>query len=270
MGWFRVIVLAGLMSGFGAAAAGAAEKGVHLFALGDWGLNSPDRQTTADAMAKWTESGRPDAVLLMGDNFYVSLKGVDDPQILAFFEKTYDPVKLDMPFYAVLGNHDYKTGDDSIELAYAAKGNTRFKMPAHWYRLDLPAVKPLVTVLMLDSDQPLMSKEMWAAEMKWMGEELAKPHAPWLVCAAHHDMFGNGNHGDNGVLQTTWGPLFKQYNVDFYLCGHEHTLQHLEIGGVSTSFVVAGGGGAVQTDVEGSARSVLHCIAGICFDPFHR
>jgi hypothetical protein len=39
--------------------------------------------------------------------------------------------------------------------------------------------------------------------------------------------------------------LFEKYKVDFYIiCGHEHTLQHLEMPQMSTSLVVAGGGGA--------------------------
>jgi len=132
-------------------------------------------------------------------------------------------------------------------MDYAKRPGTRLKIPSKWYRLDLPVEKPLVTVLMLDSDAPpapLMDESEWKAELQWLTEELAKPHAKWLVCAAHHDMFGNGSHGDNGVLQTTWGPLFKKAGVDLYVCGHEHTLQHLQIPGWSTSFVVAGGGGA--------------------------
>src|ERR1700728_4550334 len=89
---------------------GHARADVHLFSVGDWGIDSPDRQAVADAMAArvTTDGAAPDAVLLLGDNFYVKLTGIDDPQIQSFFEKTYDPLKLGMPFFVVLGNHDYK------------------------------------------------------------------------------------------------------------------------------------------------------------------
>jgi hypothetical protein len=218
---------------------------LELFAVGDWGIDSPDRQTVADAMAKTVgPDHHPAAVLLLGDNYYVDLTDVNDPRIQSFFEKTYDPVKLNVPFYAVLGNHDYKGDNAAIELAYAAQGHTRFTMPSRWYRLDLPAAHPAVTILMLDSDKDTMAPSSWEAQTAWLATELAKPHAPWLMCCAHHNMFGNGSHGDNGVLQTTWGPLFLKYRVAIYLCGHEHTLQHLEIPNWSTSFVIAGGGGA--------------------------
>jgi tartrate-resistant acid phosphatase type 5 len=269
----RAVVALGLLCTLAVPAVAADHTGVNLFTVGDWGIDSPDRQAVADAMAKRASvpGNTPDAVLLLGDNFYVKLADVKDHQITDFFEKTYDPVKLNVNFFAVLGNHDYKEKDDAIELAYSAQGNTRFKLPARWYRLEMPAEKPLVTVLMLDSDQPLMSADQWTAELAWLETELAKPHAPWLICCAHHDMFGNGSHGDNGVLMTTWGPLFKKYHVDFYICGHEHTLQHLEVDGWPISFVIAGGGGAKRKgmlrDVRGPFSKASLGFASFHFEP---
>jgi tartrate-resistant acid phosphatase type 5 len=244
---------------------------LRLFALGDWGLNSPHRQAVGNAMAERATTVKPDAALLLGDNFYVKLTGIDDPQIQSFFERTYDKKKLDIPFYAIFGNHDYREHNDGIELAYAARGDTRMKIPSRWYRLDLPQDKPIATIFMLDSDQPVLAAGQWDEQLKWLAAELAKPHAPWLICAAHHDIFGNGNHGDNGVLMTSWGPLFKQYHVDFYLCGHEHTLQHLEIDGWPMSFVIAGGGGAgtkpMLRDNRGPFSRAVTGFADLAFTP---
>jgi hypothetical protein len=248
---------------------------LRLLTLGDWGIDSPARKQVGEAMAKFAaEPGqRPDAVLLLGDNFYVKLSGVADGQIQSFFEQTYDPARLNVPFYAVMGNHDYSNDDVKIEMEYTRSRDTRLKIPSRWYRLDLPVEKPLVTVLMLDSDAPpnLMTQQDWAAENRWLGEELSKPHAPWLICCAHHDVFGNGNHGDNGVLMTTWGPLFMHAHIDFYVCGHEHTLQHLEIPKWPISFVVAGGGGAgnkpMLRDNRGPFSRSTHGFASFRFTP---
>jgi tartrate-resistant acid phosphatase type 5 len=248
---------------------------LHLLTLGDWGIDSPERAEVGAEMGKFASKNgnHPAAVLLLGDNFYVKLSGVDDPRIQTFFEKTYDDKNLNIPFYAVMGNHDYSTGDMPVEMEYASSKNTRLKIPSRWYRLDLPAEKPVATILMLDSCAPptLMKQEDWDEEMAWLKSELAKPHAPWLVCCAHHDIFGNGSHGDNGVLMTTWGPLFKQAKVDFYVCGHEHTLQHLELPGWPISFVVAGGGGAktkpMLKDQRGPFSSSTYGFASFRFTP---
>ena len=246
---------------------------VRVFAVGDWGIDSPARVEVGRAMAdRAREPGhKPDAALLLGDNFYVKLKDTRDARIRTFFEETYDESALPMPFYAVLGNHDYATHDDGIELAYAAAGGTRFTMPSRWYRLDLPAgaTRPLVTVLMLDSDHDTMGADRWAAELAWLKAEAAKPHGKWLVAAAHHGLFGNGSHGDNGVLQKEWGPTLRAAGVAFYVNGHEHTLQHLELPGWPVSFVVAGGGGAgnkpMLKDNRGPFSASTHGFAELSF-----
>jgi 3',5'-cyclic AMP phosphodiesterase CpdA len=65
-----------------------------------------------------------------------------------------------------------------------------------------------VSVLMLDSNRDSLGKdEGWRKETTWLQEELSKPQAEktWRIAVAHHPLFSNGQHGDNGVLQTTWG-----------------------------------------------------------------
>ena len=57
-------------------------------------------------------------------------------------------------------------------------------------------------ILMLDSNKQVSSAEDWAAQLKWMDEQLASaPAGAWKICCAHHTLFSNGAHGDNGVLQ---------------------------------------------------------------------
>src|SRR5205823_2428284 len=165
----------------------------------------------------------------------VPIANIFDPKWRSMFEDLYDKSVFDFPFYPALGNHDYRTNNYLIELAYSKSNpDSRWKFPGRWYRVDLPADRgdmgenPLVTVIMLDSDQPLLGDVEWDRELKWLTTELAKPRtARWLVCVAHHPLFSNGDHGDNGVLQRTWGKLFDQAKVDFYLCGHDHDIQHL-------------------------------------------
>jgi tartrate-resistant acid phosphatase type 5 len=46
------------------------------------------------------------------------------------------------------------------------------------------------------------------------------------------------------MLIAQWDSLLRRHNVDLYLSGHDHDLQHLEFKGHPTSFVISGGGGA--------------------------
>ncbi|MDB5171334.1 MAG: Acid phosphatase [Phycisphaerales bacterium] len=220
---------------------------VNVVAFGDWGFGTADQRAVANAIASYAgDHPRFDAALLLGDNFRVPLEDADDPNFQTVFEKMYNPKRLNFPFYACLGNHDYEKDRFHAELDYARlHPESRWKIPSRWYRIDLPSARdPLVTVLMLDSNKPQMTGADWDAQIDWMKQELGRPRAKWTVCCAHHTLFSNGAHGDNGVLQSQWGTIFKDHKVDFYLCGHDHTLQHLQVEGWPTSFVVSGGGGA--------------------------
>ena len=255
------------------AATDAVSPQVDLLAVGDWEYRDGNKPTTARAMADYAAArNHPfQAVLLLGDNFHVHLKEGKEPQLETIFEATYDAKRLNFPFYAILGNHDCESNNTRIEMAYAKEqGDSRWRMPARWYRVDLPARIPLVTILALDSNKSDMSSKQWQAEKQWVEAELAKPRAPWTVCAAHHPLFSNGSHGDSRRMQNEWGPLLKKYRVDFYLCGHDHVLEHLEIDGWPTSFlVVGGGGGRLRADGNGDhgpfSRSSLG-FAHLAFD----
>ena len=218
-----------------------------LLLMGDWGEGKPAQTKVAGALAAYAAQTRPpiDALLTAGDNFYVPISGVDDPTWQTLFEKMYDPARLNFPFYIALGNHDYDQKKYVWELAYAVRHpESRWKFPRRWYRLDLPEKSPLVTILMLDSDHDFMSAADWNDQLKFIADELSRPRAAWTLCVAHHPIFSNGPIPINGVLQQQWAALFQKHKVDFYLCGHEHNLQHIEVPGWFSSFVLAGGGGA--------------------------
>jgi len=163
---------------------------VNIIVMGDWGNDKTTQKTTAANLAKYVEkTGRPfNATLLAGDNFYVKLSGVQDYQWQSLFEDMYDAQKLAMPFYVALGNHDYEQTKAQIERDYARKNpDSRWKYPAKWYRVDFPAkpAKPLLTVLMLDSNKPKLSKEEWAEQISWMDAELSKPGlGEWTAACA--------------------------------------------------------------------------------------
>ncbi len=232
---------------------------VNLIAMGDWGSGGKEQKDVAAGLAKYVEGTgvQFNAFLSLGDNFYVPLKDVDDYQFQSLFEDMFDARRLNFPFYAALGNHDYEKDKAKIEMAYAARHpDSRWRMPSRWYRVDLPVDKPLVRVLMLDSNKPRMTPEDWTAEMRWIEEQLADRPATvrWTMACAHHPLFSNGAHGDNGVLQTQWGPIFKKYNLDFYVCGHDHDLQQLQVPNWTTTFILAGGGGKKPTKMRRDLR----------------
>ncbi len=244
---------------------------LHFLMIGDWGAGGSRKaqMSVAKSMQRYaTKLGlKPDGLFLVGDNFYGRLPGrAQDPRWKADFEDMYPASAFPGPCWAMLGNHDYHiepAGKFQAELEYAkTHPGTRWTMPAKWYRLDWPAVNPLLTCLVVDTNYKrvsltaeFMTDAERVAQLAWLTAELAKPRTtPWLVVMGHHPLYSNGKHGDTRALIADFGPLFQKHGVDFYFCGHDHDLQHLEFDKLRTSFVVSGGGGASLYEIKDRTR----------------
>jgi len=242
-----------------------------LLFIGDWGYDTDHTGQTAVAagMAGYIRHNalHPQAFLLLGDNWYGDLTGgAHSARWQSQFEQMYPVDTFNCPAYAILGNHDYQIYPESkvdAELEYARTRPTRWTMPARWYRFDFPAHKPLITFLALDSNMPhprgpqaagrnfTLTDEQRTGQLAWLENELQKPRStPFLAVLGHHPIYSDGPHGDHPVLIRDWDPLFRKHNVQLYLAGHDHDLQHLEFEGHPTSFFLSGGGGADLYDLK--------------------
>jgi tartrate-resistant acid phosphatase type 5 len=136
-------------------------KSNHILMLGDWGTvtGSGQQLAVADAMKRWASDNsiRPDALLMLGDNFYGQMPdGVNSRRWIEQFEQMYPSSLFPGPAYAVLGNHDYETfrgNKVEAQLAYTRQ-SSRWMMPQRWYSVKLPKENPLLTLICLDSNIP--------------------------------------------------------------------------------------------------------------------
>ncbi|KAG2492671.1 hypothetical protein HYH03_009086 [Edaphochlamys debaryana] len=99
-----------------------AERGeLVFFVVGDWGRQGSDTQMkTARLMADVSGCMPPKFVISTGDNFYPSgLTSVTDDQFAASFTRVYTAPGLQVPWYAVMGNHDY---GDNVDRSLLASG----------------------------------------------------------------------------------------------------------------------------------------------------
>ena len=256
------------------ALAAAAGDDLHWLAIGDFGSEEPPQTAVAKGMQTYLKKlkAKPQALLLLGDNFYHAMPGgLKSPRWQTGFEAMYPGSAFDCPCPVVLGNHDYhdNRGGEQTQLAYAKTPGTRWTFPGKWYRMDFPTAKPLVTMLFIDTNTPAVSggkdpttgeprNHLTAAEeasqLAWLKAELAKPRAPFTLVVGHHPVYSNGVHGDTKTLIRDIAPLLQQHAVHAYLCGHDHDMQHLELEGLKTSFVISGGGGARVREPANQSR----------------
>lgn len=232
---------------------------VSLIALGDQGSGNLQQWAVAYAMEKVAEKdGRLDMVVLLGDNFYGKpLTGTADISWRTKFESVYWGRWLShVPFFAVLGNHDYPDSQ-RVELKYSRKnkGSGRWQMPAHTYSRDFGSDngRPLVRVVFFDSSIP-------AAELQQQIDILESafqqpgPEPVWRVVAAHHPLRNIGEHGDDSRLTTALLPVLKRLHVDLYLAGHDHN-QQLILQEGEPAWVISGGGGQTLYSLAGKEHN---------------
>lgn len=236
---------------------------VRFIAVGDTGKQSVDQQAVADAMTAKCAADGCDFVVMLGDNIYPSgCSSTTDPQWQDKFETQY--AALNVPFYAVLGNHDY--GGDGAGTEFS-KGqvqvdysnvSTKWKMPAKFYRMthgDVEFFAGDSNMQMFHSDD-----DQRAAFPLWLSQSTAK----WKIYLSHHPYKSNGPHGNAGsydgasFVYIVNGKGVRDFyddilcgRVDVALAGHDHSRQWLTDKCQNTELIVSGAGGSTTT-IKGS------------------
>ncbi|MEM9150198.1 MAG: metallophosphoesterase [Cyanobacteria bacterium P01_F01_bin.3] len=205
-------------------------------ATGDAGTGRSNQRRVAGGMlARWCNNPFQ-TVLLLGDNIY---EDGDIVRIGEVFEQPYSKLlQRNVKFYAALGNHDVRTRQGEDEIAYS-----NYNMSGRYYTFTQQSVQ----FFALDTNQ-FHTKQNdngatpWSVQLQWLESELARSQAPWKIIFAHHPIYSSGYHGSDDELRKSLSPLFKAYNVQFYLNGHDHHYERTHpING--TTYITAGNGG---------------------------
>jgi tartrate-resistant acid phosphatase type 5 len=234
------------------------EAGVTRFiAMGDGGEGNDTQYAVSRAVEGVCEASGCDFVLYMGDNIYSDgAESPTDPMFESRFELPYE--NLDLPFYVVLGNHDYG-GNSAMfwraqhEIDYT-EHSEKWNMPSAYYTFRYGDVQ----LFGLDTNAL-----MWGisnAQEAWFSREVAASEALWKVAYGHHPYRSNGRHGNAGDYEglshipVASGNSIRRFfeermcgEVDLYLCGHDHNRQWIDGGcrdedgeGLTTELIVSG------------------------------
>jgi len=223
---------------------------VRFIGMGDWGTAHEGQDTSqvdvAASMAKY--ANRSDFVLTVGDNFYENgVKSTNDSLWKTDFESVYNQPSLQIPWWVTLGNHDY-SGSISAQIDYNKK-DPRWMMPSRYYSqifqdangVTLTLVALDTNAFVTDTDDP----QQWS----WLKAVLKTVKSDWLILAGHHPIVHCGGEEDNMTNFNRFAsilmPILVSSQVDIYLTGHKHNLQHLQSQNIN--FVVSGSGGRLST-----------------------
>jgi tartrate-resistant acid phosphatase type 5 len=220
-------------------------QAVNFILMGDWGRNGEDRQKqVAQQMGKTAAEASVDFIIAAGDNFYP--KGVIsefDPHWKYSYEDIYTAFSLQWDWYPVLGNHDYGANPDA-QIAYS-KISRRWQMPSRYYSKKISIhgdTTQQILIAFIDTtplipnyykgDGHHVHNQDTTAQKKWLEKTLRDPskNIKWKIVVGHHPMYTGGSRTeshDTRAIRSSLQPLLVKYNVDAYLAGHEHSLQHM-------------------------------------------
>jgi tartrate-resistant acid phosphatase type 5 len=232
-------------------------KRLTFIIVSDWGWNGyKHQQEVADQMAKTADSVNAKFIASCGDNFQVSgVASTQDPLWMINYENVYKGLSLQVDWYPVLGNHDYK-GSPQAEIDYS-KISRRWRLTEHYYsfakkvndsisvRFIFMDTPPLVSEYYKNpGEYPEIAKQDTAKEMKWLKGVLENSKEQWKLVFGHHPVYSaSKTHGNTREMIDRVKPLLEKYHAQFYFCGHDHDFQHLHEKGKNVEYIVTGTGG---------------------------
>ena len=246
---------------------GVAPDKLRFVAIGDAGKGNTGQYKVAKAVKKKCVKDGCDFVLYLGDNIYQSgVSSVSDQQFQEKFELPYKD--LDMPFFVVLGNHDYGmkgAGFDvkrSIHQIKYSNISSKWYMPRHYYKFNVQNA----AFFALDTNAQLfeLASEQEVDVKRWIDAS----SSIWKIAFGHHPYKSNGVHGNagrySGLTDVKYisGSGVKEFSesvwcgkVDLYLSGHDHSKQWLGVTCAGTQLAISGAGATV-TKLQGNNPSL--------------
>lgn len=178
--------------------------------IGDVGTGNIGQLAIADVMNDYYRQHPFELVLMAGDNIY---ENGDIRRVGATFSRPYHYLRRqNVPFYAVLGNHDIRTNNGIDQINFSG-----FNMQGRYYTFS----KGMVQFFALDTNP----NADWSTQLDWLEKNLADSTATWKIVFGHHTLYSSGIHGSNLELITTLSPLFARYGVRLYVNGHDHNYE---------------------------------------------
>eukprot|EP00607_Mallomonas_marina_P004702 CAMPEP_0182429262 /NCGR_PEP_ID=MMETSP1167-20130531/25635_1 /TAXON_ID=2988 /ORGANISM="Mallomonas Sp, Strain CCMP3275" /LENGTH=730 /DNA_ID=CAMNT_0024612675 /DNA_START=161 /DNA_END=2353 /DNA_ORIENTATION=- len=248
----------------------------------------------AEAMANYCEMYPADFLIALGDNFYDNgVEDTEDELWLTVYGQVYNQTALQIPWYAIFGNHDYGSdrgaGSLQAQIDFGVYKYDNRWTAGHCYlqSYQVPNTATTVDIVFVDStliapEETYMTStsagvssdaqaEYQAEQLSCMCGYLAASQASFLIVAGHYPIYSTGKNapGDMTTMVEMMYPYLEKYDVDMYLAGHDHRLEHLQYttsSGGTMDFIISGAAGKpdnqLTSGITSSATSKFSAATG--------
>ncbi|CAA6664265.1 unnamed protein product [Spirodela intermedia] len=200
-----------------------------VLVVGDWGRRGGYNQSKVAAqMGRVGEKLDIDFIISTGDNFYdTGIRSVEDRAFEESFTDIYTASSLQKPWYAVLGNHDYH-GDVLAQLSPALREIDRRWICMRSFIVDAEVAEfffvDTVPFVLRYWKHPGLRRYDWRGDLE---AALRASPARWKIVVGHNPIRSASVHGNTKELDELLLPVLKANDVDLYINGHDHCLEHI-------------------------------------------
>lgn len=225
---------------------------INLMVVSDLGRNGYyDQKPIARLMGKIAEQTGPEAVIALGDtHHYQGIQSMDDPLWMTNFELIYSHPELQVEWYPILGNHEYR-GNTQAVIDYSSKSR-RWEMPARYYSKSFSDGDASIRIVFLDTaplidkyreksdTYPDAGKQDMEKQLQWLDKTLSDATEDWIVVAGHHPIyaFTDKEKSERENMRKRVDSILRKHKVDMYVCGHIHNFQHIRVPDSDIDYIV--------------------------------
>lgn len=243
-----------------------------FFFYGDWGHNVPANESesgiafeevkVAKAVAAKAAELSPSFFVMLGDNFYESrVASINDPLWQTYYKDVYNSVSTEVPWYLILGNHDYYGGHTPLaQVEYTTSSlnaDDRWRLPDNFYTkvFNIPGTERTLQIFFVDTvilapnaenpsktglppanpDGSTSDVQMLLLQpyLNLLEEQLQSSTADYKIVAGHYHVY-TVTEGDDVTTELVrfLVPLMQKYGVHAYINGHEHNTEHHYLDGI--------------------------------------
>lgn len=235
----------------------ALEKPLNFFMANDLGRNGYyDQKPIAELMGTMAENVDIECVVAAGDvHHFEGVRSVNDPLWMTNYELIYSHPELMLPWYPILGNHEYRSNSQAV-IDYT-NVSARWRMSDRYYTKVLENDDITVRLVMIDTaplidkyrkdteDYPDVALQDMNKQLAWIDSVLTSAKEDWVLVVGHHPIYAETSKSDserNDLQKRLDTILRKHNNVSMYLCGHIHNFQHIRMKGSNIDYVVNSSG----------------------------
>jgi hypothetical protein len=209
---------------------------VRVWALGDFGYDTPNQKAVISAIKKYTVDKPIDAWIWLGDNAYNTGKEEEyQKYVFDVYGKDFFPY---LALYPSPGNHDYAGKHDPTKPPYF----TIFSLPSKGQSGGIPSLSESyyavdygsLHLISLDTElRDVAGNQVMDGkgdQYDWLAKDLAANRLPFTIVFFHKPPYSKGSHdsdteSDMKNMREKGNPLFEKFKVDIVLAGHSHVYE---------------------------------------------